>query len=359
MRFQRALVLINPHSGRGKGESLGADAARLLAESGITVRSVLLESGTRTTDTIRSEIAAGCDLVVVVGGDGTLRACLDALHGSGVPVLLLPGGTSNLIATHLRLPRSAKAVIRLLTDGDVRKLDVCWLDDEPFVLAAGFGLATDVITDADQELKRYLGPIAYCWSLLRNLARRRVLVEMKLEDGRTVRHRAKLVLFTNCAETLAQVDIVPNSEIDDGLVDVAVFSFANVWQFLRLIGFAITARWRRAREAVFYRSKRVEIWLRPPMQIQIDGDVFPARSYLQVKVEPEGLWMVVPKPRAPIIPREWITEAERRLEILRTGSHQTPAEIFRALREDAARSKREREERRAVESGVDSGEDQT
>lgn len=331
MAFRNALVLINPMSGRRRGEALGTQVSELLVAEKIETEVHRLGEDVSIDRLVSDAVARGCDLVVVAGGDGTLRSCLDALQGTGIPVLLVPAGTSNLIATHLRLPTRPRGLIKLLESGQVRKLDVCWLDSEPFVLAAGFGLATDVISDADHELKRYLGPVAYLWSLLRNLPRRRVRVEIRFEDGRVVRHRSKLVLFANCAETVAQVDIAPNSAVDDGFVDVAVFRFANLWQFLRLVGFAVTARWRRAREAVFYRTRRAEVWLRPPLPVQIDGDIFEARSYFQVRVQPEALHVLAPKPRPPLIPREWLVEAERRLELLRTGSRQSPAEIVRAI----------------------------
>jgi diacylglycerol kinase family enzyme len=295
---------------------------------------VLVGEPGASVERVRAGIRSEWDLLVLVGGDGTLRSYLRALEGSDVPVLLVPGGTSNLIATHLRVPSRPKAVVKLLQTGEIRNLDVARLDGEPFVLAAGFGLATDVIQYADHELKRHLGPIAYLWSLFRNLYRRRVKVQLRFSDGRVVRHRAKLVLFTNCAETLAQVDIVPNSAIDDGLVDVAVFHFADFWQFLRLVGYGLTGRWRRAREAVFYRASEVEVRISPALPIQIDGDVFEARSRFRIDVAPTPIRVLAPPPRTFPVPREWWSETERRLELLRTGSKQTATEIMRTIWEE-------------------------
>lgn len=334
MQYQRAVVLKNPKSGRGQGEALGAEVARHLAALGVETLDITVGEDIAHREALTRAIADGYDLVVIAGGDGTLRSCLHPLMGSDVPVLLLPTGTGNLIATHLKIPTRPKALTRLITEGTVRKVDVATIDGEPFILATGFGLATDVIRDADAETKRYLGPLAYLWSLIRNLARRRMLVELKLDDGTVVNHRAKMVLFANCAETLGQVDIVPNSAMDDGYVDVGVFHFADFWQFLRLVGYLVTARWRRAREAVFYRARSVEVWVRPPMPVQIDGDVFEARSYFKIGIEPASLSILTPGPRTPLIPREWLDEAEKQLERLRTGSSQTPAEILRGFWEE-------------------------
>jgi diacylglycerol kinase family enzyme len=334
MRYRRALVVKNPKSGRGHGGTLGAEVSRQLAAMGVEAREITVGEDADLGGALGEAMREGCDVVVIVGGDGTLRSCLRPLTGSNVPVLLVPTGTGNLIATHLKIPTRAKPLARLLVEGIERRVDVATIDGEPFILAAGFGLATDVIRDADTEMKRYLGPLAYLWSLIRNLARRRVLVELKLDDGTVVSHRAKMVLFANCAETLGQVDIVPNAAMDDGLVDVAVFHYADFWQFIRLVGYLLTARWRRAREAVFYRARSVEVWVRPPMPVQIDGDVFEARSYFRIGIEPASLSILTPGRRAPLMPREWLSEAEKQLERLRTGSSQAPAEILRAFWEE-------------------------
>ena len=367
MSYERAVILKNPKSGRGHGEALAAEVGRHITGLGIETVEIRVAVDGSHAEALARAIEDGVDLAVIAGGDGTLRSCLRPLMGSGVPVLLVPTGTGNLIATHLKIPARPRALTRLLTEGAVRKVDVATIDGEPFVLASGFGLATDVIRDADAEMKRYLGPLAYLWSLIRNLARRRMLVELKLDDGTIVNHRAKMVLFANCAETLGQVDIVPNSAMDDGLVDVGVFHFADFWQFMRLVGYLVTARWRRAREAVFYRAQAVEVWVRPPMPIQIDGDVFEARSYFKIGIEPAALSMLTPGPRAPIIPREWLAEAEKQLDRLRTGSTQTPAEILRAFWDEhvvttrkprGEREPRDAEHVGAGESGTESDRDE-
>ncbi len=334
MRYHKALIVKNPLSGRGRGKTLGEEVGRLLESRGIETRRFLVDSAGSSAAAVQNALREGCDLVVIVGGDGTLRSALPPLVGSDVPVLLVQAGTGNLIASYWRLPTRPRMLMKLLEEGELQRMDVGLIDGAPFVLSAGFGLASDTMRDTDRELKRFLGPIAYLWSLLKNLPRSGVQVEMRLEDGRTVLHRAKSVLFTNCAETIAQVDMTPGSSVDDGMIDVAVLQFANFWQFLRLVGYAVTARWRRARNAVFYRTRKVEVWLQPPLAIQIDGDVFDVRSYFKIEMLPSTLLLVAPKRKPPLIPREWFAEAERRLEKLRTGSKQAPAEILRTFWEE-------------------------
>jgi YegS/Rv2252/BmrU family lipid kinase len=325
---------VNPDSGRGKGDALGEEVVRLLTEDGIEVTTIRVGADHAGPADVRGAIHDGVDLVVIIGGDGTLRASLETLVRTQVLVLLVPGGTSNLVATHLGMPAKPQALVKVLTTGEERKLDVARLDGEAFVLAAGFGLATDVIEDANQELKRFLGPIAYLWSFFTNFTRKRVRTTFVFEDGRRVKHNAKIVLITNCAETLASVDVVPGSSVQDGLLDVAVFRFATFWQFLRLCRSAITGRWQRTREAVFYRTTSLEVWLDRPMPIQIDGDVFEERDYFQVKLEPAALRVIAPKPKSPGVPKEWLQDLDRQLEKLRTGSRQDPEEILRGFWDD-------------------------
>jgi hypothetical protein len=89
------------------------------------------------------------------------------------------------------------------------------------------------------------------------------------------------------------------------------------------------------------------------MPVQIDGDVFEARSYFKIGIKPASLSILTPGRRAALMPREWLVEAERQLERLRTGSSQAPAEILRVFWEEhVAPTLRPRQERSPAAGGA-------
>jgi len=107
-------------------------------------------------------LEAGADLLVAVGGDGTVRAVVEALAGSDVPLEIVPAGTGNLLARNLGLPlRNVRAAMTIALDGIDRRIDVGWANvaarRHAFAVIAGFGLDSRMIAETDDDLKASAG----------------------------------------------------------------------------------------------------------------------------------------------------------------------------------------------------------
>src|SRR5215470_8826249 len=118
----------------------------------------------------RDAAAGGADLVVAVGGDGTVRGCAEGLAGTGVPLGIAPHGTANLLARTLRLPGHPKAALAAALDagGTSRVIDLAVADGEPFTAMAGMGLDAAVV--AGTRFKHQFGWAAYAMSGAMHLA---------------------------------------------------------------------------------------------------------------------------------------------------------------------------------------------
>src|SRR3984957_10722208 len=106
----------------------------------------------------------GIDLVVAVGGDGTVRGCAEGLARTGVPLAVVPHGTANLLARTLRVPRQPRAALALALGADCvdRVIDIAVADEVPFTAMAGMGLDAAVV--AGTRLKHQFGWLAYAMS---------------------------------------------------------------------------------------------------------------------------------------------------------------------------------------------------
>ena len=106
----------------------------------------------------------GAELVVAVGGDGTVRGCAEGLAGTGVPLGVVPHGTANLLARTLRVPGQARAALAVALGGASvdRVIDLAVADGVPFTAMAGMGLDAAVV--AGTKLKHHLGWLAYAMS---------------------------------------------------------------------------------------------------------------------------------------------------------------------------------------------------
>jgi len=161
----RRRLIVNPTSGRGKHVE---EARRLAGERGFDV--VETEYGGHAVELAEAAASDGVDLLGVCGGDGTLHEVLAGLDDCGalddVTLAVVPAGTENLVAGYLGID-SLEAAFEVAVGGDRRRVDLAVADGEPFLLSAILGLPAEASVNADHDLKRAVGPVAFLVSGVR------------------------------------------------------------------------------------------------------------------------------------------------------------------------------------------------
>jgi diacylglycerol kinase (ATP) len=153
-------LIFNPVAGQGNPD---ADLAliRKLLEPEIQLQVVLTEEGQDPAEPAREIAAAGTDLVLVSGGDGTVSAIAGALLETDIPLGILPRGTANAFATALGLPLDLTAACEAILAGTTRVVDAARCNGQPLILLAGIGLEAEMVDRANRDLKNRLGMLAY------------------------------------------------------------------------------------------------------------------------------------------------------------------------------------------------------
>ena len=165
-------------------------------------------------------VAAGVQLVVICGGDGTVMACLDALAGTDLPVALLPLGTGNLLARNLGVPIQLEDALAVAVDGVDRHIDLGRIADQPFAVMAGIGLDAAMMADTSENLKGIIGWPAYVAGGLRHLRDPVMRVQLSIDGGPPLRRSARTVLIGNVGQLQGGLKLLPDAAPDDGLLDV-------------------------------------------------------------------------------------------------------------------------------------------
>ena len=125
----------------------------------------------KATKQVRRLLAEGVERLVVWGGDGTVRRCIDTIVGDDakVEVAIVPAGTANLLATALNIPGNVAGAVDIAVNGMVRPIDVGVVNGKTFAVMAGTGFDTLMIRDTDTKAKRRLGKLSYVRAGVKNL----------------------------------------------------------------------------------------------------------------------------------------------------------------------------------------------
>ncbi|MHB1319894.1 MAG: diacylglycerol/lipid kinase family protein [Anaerolineae bacterium] len=236
----------------------------------------MLAQGEDLTEVIQEQIAAGVDIVVAAGGDGTVRAVASSLVGTDVSLGILPEGTANIVAYDTGIPLRLGEALALITGPHgILPLDAIQVDGAFAFLNVSIGLSAGIIRDTDATGKRRFGMLAYVWSGARNLLAVGVRDVMLTVDGRERRLRATEVLIANCP-SLGVPELRPSDDIDpaDGVLQVIAFRARHLGDYLN-IGRELLHRRPRTRRHVQVIRAEHEVTIRTPesLDVQADGDL--------------------------------------------------------------------------------------
>jgi YegS/Rv2252/BmrU family lipid kinase len=220
----------------------------------------------------------GADLVMVCGGDGTVREVCAELAGTGIPVGIVPTGTGNLLGRNLDLPLYFRSAIDVALNGQDRAIDMVkvsgdGLEETSFLVMAGMGFDAAIMEGVNEEIKKKVGWLAYVLSALKALMFPTMRLEVSVDDGPVTRHRARTVVVGNVGSLQGGMVLLPDAAIDDGKLDVVLLYPRRFLSWIPLFVRVLSRREERAGESVArFTGKKVVIRASADVPRQIDGD---------------------------------------------------------------------------------------
>ena len=294
---ERVAVIFNPVSGmqdpalrRKRLEQLAVDAG-LTCELGETD----VELGARPL--AEKAVADGVQRLIISGGDGSVAEAADVVAGTDVVLGVVPGGTGNLLAVNLGLPTDPAAAFKAATHGLVRSIDVGRANGRVFLLVAGIGADARMVRDADRDLKRRWGVLAYAIAVLKNLSRPLTRYRITV-DGETFTRRAQSVLVGNLGKITAGLELIPGADPTDGILEVTVLRARSVSDLAQLFFRTLLGQRQSDNLTEIRKGRRITIETEPPQPVEIDGNHLGSTRRLEITVEPAALKIATPE-RAP------------------------------------------------------------
>lgn len=176
----------------------------------------------------RQAVEAGARLVLIAGGDGTVRLVCGVLAGTDIPVGIVPMGTGNLLARNLDLPiDDLTQACRIALTGHDSALDIGWLrldesaERHPFLVIAGVGFDAEMMAGASADWKSKLGWGAYVISGVRALRTPPMDITLSYPHAEAPTSlRARTLMFASCGELTGGLTLVPGADPSDGWMEI-------------------------------------------------------------------------------------------------------------------------------------------
>ncbi len=267
---RKFIAFVNP-STRGNANHLLANMHRAApADAMIVVHET-------TVDRIDPRILpddGDLEAVIAVGGDGTVADVATAIGDRDIPLAIIPGGSTNIIARGLGIssdPRKAAALI--FGAHKIRAIDVGICGEKRFLHMAGAGFDSRLFLATNRGLKRRMGWLAYLPGAARSVAMPPARFTITV-DGNVIELMSPLVLIANGAAIIhPRLEIYPHINNDDGLLDVVIFSATDSRGVFRsVMGFA-TRSMPKSRDVMRLQGRNITLAAEPAMPVQLDGDV--------------------------------------------------------------------------------------
>lgn len=235
-------------------------------------------------------------VAIAIGGDGTVSAVGAALLGRDIPLGIVPGGSTNMIAKVSHIPRDPARAIQLVFGRHHRqRIDVGRCGDRVLLHLGGVGLDARLFARADPALKRKIGWLAYVPAGVQSIASPVSTVTIRV-DGTSLTAQSKLVLVANSAELVSsRFPLVPGVARADGSFDVLIFTATSPVDLGRSALRFATRGLMRSPFVTRLHGREIRITADPPLPVEIDGELA-GSTPLEIIVEHRALELITGRP---------------------------------------------------------------
>lgn len=245
---------------------------------------------TTATDTGEKQasfaVTQGADVVMALGGDGTVRAVAKGLLGTPVALGVVPFGTGNLLANNLGLPQGdVPAAIEVSLIGDDAALDCGEVyfrmadgrdRNDLFLVMSGVGFDADIMANTPAELKKHVGAAAYALTGAQRFLGATTAIQVSVQHprlGRTIlQRRVQTVVVGNCGNIMTGISLMPDANPHDGLFDVAAISAQGILGWASVAKQILFAKRYKRPYLEIHQGTEMALSSTNPIHAQIDGD---------------------------------------------------------------------------------------
>lgn len=291
--MKKIAFIVNPISGTGhKGAIMEYVKGVFVPSRGYESEIYITKGPADVYEAARRYSSNGYDIVVAVGGDGTVNQVAKGLISSNTKLAVIPVGSGNGLARHLKIPLSYHRAVDVILEEKVQLIDAGKINDEIFFCTAGLGFEA-VIGDRfnSSGTRGLITYMEFCAKEYVNYRREEYKIRI---PGYEYDTKAFLITFANCAQWGNNVFIAPDANISDGMIDVVIWKRAPLVTMPLLTAGLFLKTIQYSEFIDTFRCKEVKITRQSEGLIQFDGESRIMEQEIEVSVLHHAVKAIVP-----------------------------------------------------------------
>lgn len=280
--------IVNPISGTSRGRDFARLAASAIRRDALDYDIVTTNGPGHAEELARQAVADGCDLVIAVGGDGTVNEVGRGLLGQQNSALsIVPCGSGNGLARHLGIALSPVRAIRALNQPDFQLIDVGHINQRPFFCTSGLGFDAHISREFARSPRR--GLRTYASVTLREFrSYQPTPIQIEL-NGQVIETDCYVLAFANAAQYGNNAYIAPLADVQDGLLDLCLIDRLPLRRAIRVAYALAVGDLPTSGAAEFHTAREVRVRSDRPLGFHVDGDFVEEAQEFVVDLEPLSL----------------------------------------------------------------------
>ena len=299
MLMKKCVIIMNPESGKKKKIKSYQDFYDILRKYGYDTDIIFTKAKGDARNIIQA-LDKDVDLVISGGGDGTLNEIVSGnlLREKSLTIAPLPMGSTNDVGSMYGLESSLFKNLEKVLKGKAKKVDVCKINDTPFVYVACLGDYIDMAYATPRSLKERYGKIAYILYGLKQFRNSINQYDIKYRvDGKEYEGTYSFIFITNSSRVAGQPDVYYDVKLDDNMFEVALANVKNKKEMLKMLVLISTIDVKKVPNITYYRTNNfeVEFLTKPKTSWCIDGEEYKSDDLTYKFSVSTEMKMLVPK----------------------------------------------------------------
>lgn len=309
MDKKKILFIINPISGSGNRRSVYRDIRKHVSRETFDISVCHTKYAGHASELAREAVEQNFDIVAAVGGDGTINEVARALVHTNTALGIVPCGSGNGLARHLRIPMNTPKALQVINQANVCRLDYGKIDTNPFFCTCGTGFDAFVSMNFAAAGKR--GPKTYLENVLKGWLKYKPEIYTIEDETGTIQMRAFLIACANASQYGNNAYIAPHASMEDGLMDIIVMEPFNAFEAPIIATQLFTKQLPKNSHIKTFRAKKIIIHRSRPGIAHCDGDPMQKGEDIIVEMVPKSFSVVInanAEPFRPFTFAQWIAE---------------------------------------------------